>query len=441
MKKIIYSSLFALLTVFSAQAQQSLSLEECINIALDNNLNIKRSRNNAIAARAGLLQSKLSFLPSLNASSSASWSEGSTLNTAFERVSVNNWNARSSINTSVNIFNGFATINGLSQSKFTYEAALDNIDNNILTTKISVVVAYLQVIQGKENLRIAQERLDILEEQLAREEKREAAGVGNMEQVYNFRSQVANQKLSYVNSENQLKSNELALIQLLLLDPAEGYEIQPLTVAEQLLNSELPQYAEVFDKSVAFSPSIKAQENTLKASEKGVSVAKGSRYPSLSASAGYGTRWASSTDESFFDQYDLNQNKGMSFSLNIPIFNNGRTSGRIQQAKVNKLNSDLQLEQTKNTLTNLIQQAYLDLVNAQSQYRAASENLVALENSFQFSKRRYESGTIDFVTYLQNLNAKNQGELQLSNAKYAFLIRDFILKLYMGQQVSGDGGN
>lgn len=438
MKKLIYTSLIAMLVVFTAHGQKTLTLEECINIALDNNLNVKRARNNALSSRAGLLQSKLSFLPSLSASSSANWSEGSTLNTAFERVQVNNWNARSSVSSSVNIFNGFANVNSLAQSKFAYEAALDDIDNNILSTKVSVVIAYLQVIQGKENLKIEGERLSILEEQLSREEKREQAGVGNMELVYNFRSQVANQKLSYVGSENLLKSNELALIQLLLLDPSEGYDILPLTVADQLLESVLPQYREVLDRSVEFSPSIKSSTNNLRASEKGLKVAKASLLPSIGASASYGTRWASSSNESFIDQYDLNQNKGFGVGLNIPIFSNGRTSAQIQRAEVTKLNSELQLEQTKNTLTNLIQQAYLDLVNAQSQYRAARENLIALNNSFEFSKNRYESGTIDFVTYLQNLNAKNQGAFQLSNAKYAFLLRDFVLKLYMGEQVSGD---
>lgn len=438
MKKLIYTSLFALLIGFTAHGQKVLTLEECIDIALDNNLNIKRARNTAIGARSGFNQSKLNFLPSLSASSSANWSEGSTLNTAFERVSVSNWNARSSASASVNIFNGFATINTLNQSRLLYEASLDNIDNTMLNTKVSIVGAYLGVIQGKENLRISEQALSLLQEQLTREEKREAAGVGNMESVYNFRSRVANQRLDVVNSENRLKSSELTLIQLLFLDPTEEYEFPALSVSDALLASKLPDYKEVFEKTMSYSPSLKASENRLKASQKGVQIAKADRLPSIGASASYGTRWASTSDETFLDQYDLNQSKGLGFGLSIPIFNNGRTSNRIQQARVNMEGSELDLEIAKNTLTNLVQQAYLDLVNAQSQYMAAKDNMEALNTSFEFSKNRYESGTTDFVTYLQNLNEKNQGEFRLLNAKYAFLVRDLVLKLYMGEQQLGN---
>ncbi len=438
MKKLIYTSLFALLVCFTAQGQKVLTLEECINIALDNNLNIKRARNTAIGARSGFTQSKLNFLPFVSARSGANWNEGNALNTAFERVSVNNWNANSSVNASINIFNGLATINTLTQSKLQYEASLDNIENTMLNTKVSIVGAYLAVIQGRENLNISEQALSILEEQLSREEKREAAGVGNMESVYNFRSRVANQRLDVVSNQNRLKSGELTLIQLLLLDPSDDYEFPPLTVSDALLSSSLPEYKEVYEKTISFSPSLRASESQLKASQKGVQIAKSNRLPSLGASAGYSTGWTSSSDETFLDQYDLNQRKSLGFNLSIPIFNNGRTSNQIQQAKVRMMGSELDLEIAKNTLTNLVQQAYLDLVNAHSQYQAANENMEALNKSFEFSKNRYESGTTDFVTYLQNLNEKNQGEFRLANAKYAFLLRDLVLKLYMGEQQLGN---
>ena len=438
MKKLIYTSLFALLVCFTARGQKVLTLEECINIALDNNLNIKRARNTAVGARSGFTQSKLNFLPFVSASSGANWNEGNALNTAFERVSVNNWNASSSVNASINIFNGLATINTLAQSKLQYEASLDNIENTMLNTKVSIVGAYLAVIQGRENLNISEQALSILEEQLSREEKREAAGVGNMESVYNFRSRVANQRLDVVSNQNRLKSSELTLIQLLLLDPSEDYEFPPLTVSDALLTSSLPEYKEVYEKTINFSPSLRASESQLKASQKGVQIAKSNRLPSLGASAGYSTGWTSSSDETFLDQYDLNQRKSLGFNLSIPIFNNGRTSNQIQQAKVRMMGSELDLEIAKNTLTNLVQQAYLDLVNAHSQYQAANENMEALNKSFEFSKNRYESGTTDFVTYLQNLNEKNQGEFRLANAKYAFLLRDLVLKLYMGEQQLGN---
>ena len=61
----------------------------------------------------------------------------------------------------------------------------------------------------------------------------------------------------------------------------------------------------------------------------------------------------------------------------------------------------------------------MNLVNAKTSYAAAKESLPNLNTSYKFAKNRYENGTIDFVTYLQSLNGKNNGELQLARAKYA----------------------
>ena len=63
---------------------------------------------------------------------------------------------------------------------------------------------------------------------------------------------------------------------------------------------------------------------------------------------------------------------------------------------------------------------------------AAKESLLNLNTSYKFAKNRYENGTIDFVTYLQSLNGKNNGEFQLARAKYAILFRQLILDIFTG---------
>ena len=84
-------------------------------------------------------------------------------------------------------------------------------------------------------------------------------------------------------------------------------------------------------------------------------------------------------------------------------------------------------------MTNSVQQAYLNLVNAKSTYAAARESLASLNTSYEFAKTRYESGTIDFVTYLQSLNGKNNAELELARAKYSILFRQLIIDIFTGE--------
>ena len=138
------------------------------------------------------------------------------------------------------------------------------------------------------------------------------------------------------------------------------------------------------------------------------------------------------------EQLENNVSKFARFSLSIPLFTNLRNRTNMQRSKIQVLNNELNLEQAKNTVTNSVQQAYLNLVNAKSTYAAAKESLVNLNTSFEFAKTRYESGTIDFVTYLQSLNGKNNGELELARAKYSILFRQLIIDIFTGELDMGN---
>ena len=96
------------------------------------------------------------------------------------------------------------------------------------------------------------------------------------------------------------------------------------------------------------------------------------------------------------------------------------------------INSELDLKQSELTITNSVQQVYLDLIAAQSTYEAAVENLISLNQSYEFVKTRYDTGNTDFFTYLESLNNKNRAEIQLANSKYSIVFRKKILDVYKG---------
>lgn len=447
-----------LLLTGGAFAQRVLTLDECINIALDNNISIKTARNNAISARAGFTQSKFNFLPSLSAGASHNWSEGLQFDqTVGDLVNTTTLSGGGSISAGLNIFNGFSNVLNMGQRRLQYEASLQNIEANIQITEASVIGSFLNVISTKEQLKIANQTLDLLNEQLARQESIARAGTGSMEQVYNFRSQVAQQKLTIVTFENQLATGELGLVQLLLLDASQEYEFAGVTANDAELEQQLETFAAVYEKAETYSPSLKSAEYSLEASQKSLKMAQYAWMPSLSAGASWSTGWSSNfvnvlerdpvtsvpTRTEVVDwntQFKSNKRKGANLNLNIPLFTRFANRTGVQQSKVQMLNSQLNLEQAKNNLTNQVQQAYLNLVNAKTTYAAAKESLVNLNTSFEFTKSRYDNGTIDFVTYLQSLNNKNRGDFQLVQAKYGIMLRNLILDIYTGE-LSPSGTN
>jgi outer membrane protein len=453
MKKLIFTFCLALLVSPIIKAQEVLTLDECIKIALENNLDIKRARNNAIAAKANLTQSKFNFLPSLNAGASHNWNEGLQFdNTSGSLVNTTTLTGNGFVSAGVTLFDGFSNLLGMQRNKILYDASEETIKSNIQSTEASIVFSFLQVITTEENLKIAEQARGLLSEQLDREEKREKAGVGNMEQVYNFRSQVAQQDLNIVNLRNNLESNRLTLLQLLLLDPSKDYQFEGITTNDAELEQSIGDYTTVFEKSMSFSPAVKSAELNLSASQKNLKASQYLWMPSLSINASYGTGWSSNVklrDENnqlilpvqvldVQTQFDRNRSKQASLNLNIPIFTRFQNRNQVQQSKIQMLNSELGLEQAKNNLTNLVQQAYLNLVNAKSTYAAAKQSMINLNMAFEFAKSRYENGTIDFVTYLQSLNGKNSGELQLVQAKYTILFRQLILDIYTGEMNNGN---
>ncbi|WP_420385719.1 TolC family protein [Roseivirga sp.] len=440
MKRIFTIALLAILSTSVSFAQQVLTLEECIDIALQNNLDIKRAKNNAEIARANFTQSKFNFLPSLSASASHNWFEGLSFDqTSGGLVNTTTLSGGGSIGAGLTIFDGFSNVFGMQQAKANYQAAEEAVKGSVQATQASIIASFLQVITTRESLKINEETKSLLQEQLEREEKRERAGVGNMEQVYNFRSQIAQQELTIVNLKNNLETAQLTLIQLLLLDPTNEYDFQGITPTDAELDEELEAYNSVYERSLDYSPSVRSAELTLSATEKSLQAAKFAWMPSLSLNAGYGTSWSSNVkanDGSVVDlstQFENNASKSARFSLNIPLFTNFRNRTQLQTSKIQVLNSQLGLEQARNTLTNQVQQAYLNLVNAKTTYAAARESKVNLDQSFEFAKTRYENGTIDFVTYLQSLTAKNRGDLELVRSKYQILLRQFILDIYTGE--------
>jgi len=440
MKKIFYTLTLVALFGLQANSQTILTLEECINIALENNLNIKRARNNAISAKAGYTQSKMQFLPSLSASASHSWNEGLVFDqTSGSRVNATTLGGGASVGGDFVIFNGFSNVYNLQRNRYLYEASEQAVKSNELITEAGVVDGFLRIVNIRENLKIQNQTNDLLKQQLTTAEKREKAGTGNMQQVYDFRSQVAQQELRIVNLRNQLQSAKLSLIQLLLLDPLDDYDFQGVTPDDAQLEEEVENYQSVYDKARDFSPALKSAELNLEASQRAFKIAQFSWMPSLTVGASYGSNWSSNikdVDGSVLpidQQLRNNVAKGARFNLNVPLFTRFQNRTQMQQQKISYLNAELTLQDTENNLRNNVQQAYLDLLNARESYQAAKESLLNLNTAFEFSKTRYENGTIDFVTYLVNLNGKNNGELELTRAKYEILFRKLILDIYIGE--------
>jgi outer membrane protein len=437
MRKVVFVLVLIIHSLVNAQDDDTvLTLEECIESALNKNLNIKRSNNDLLIASSNKRQAYYNFLPNLNASINYNLVEGSGFdNNSGQFVTTTTRRSAPSVNSNVMLFNAFSNHHLLNRRTHEYNSANYQLEDSKIAIQATVIRNYLNVLLDKENLRISKERLDLLESQLEREKKRESVGVGNLESVYNFQSQVATERLNMVNLENLYRSDLLSLLQSIQLNDIKHFnmEVAPLDIEEDEILLNFDAFDVVLKDILNSSFRLKSAEEDQIASKAFLSQSRSDRYPTLSAGGSIGSNYSSNNVDAFGDYFEQMRNlnfQAVGVTLSIPIFNRFQTQNSIETAKVSLQNAELQYEQALLDVTNAAQSDYLDLRAAQTQYVTARDNFDALNQTFEFSKKRFETGNTDFYTYLQALNNKNRAEAQLANAKYTIVLRKRILDLY-----------
>ncbi|MEQ8240178.1 MAG: TolC family protein [Cyclobacteriaceae bacterium] len=436
---------------FQSLAQQDsvmLSLDDCINIGLERNIQLKRARNNQLIAEANRFQSIMNFFPSLSASLNYDYFFGTFFDTNIgAQISSTSNSSQPNINANLVLFSGLQNHHNAKRAGYNQEAAVSDVNSTRLDVETNILTSYLRVILDRENIQISADRVDLLAKQLEREQKRVSVGVGNLESVYNFRSQLATEKLNLTNLENTYRSDLLSLIQAMQLDPSQSaYGVMPYEISEEELLLELDPFEQVLNESIDGNPALNAARARQKASEYQFKIAKANRYPRVTWTGAVGSNYSSNgafnpstgereADATWAEQLQYNEYEYMEFRLSIPIFTRFQTSTNVQTAKFNISNAELDVKQAMNTVTNVVQQAYLDLVSAQTTYNSAKENLGALDQTYVFMKKRFETGNTDFYTYLESLNNKNRAEIQLINAKYSIIFRRKVLDLYRSTKI------
>ncbi len=154
------------------QAQEKITLEEAINLALTNNIQLKQAKLNVALTAEEYKQSKWALTPSLNANSNLNYSLGRSFDQlsgqAFDQ-SVTSGNG--SLSSSVVLFQGFQRINQISQNKYVLAADKSNAEKAKNDLILNVVSTYLQVLNAQDLLETAKQQVTFARMQLDREQK------------------------------------------------------------------------------------------------------------------------------------------------------------------------------------------------------------------------------------------------------------------------------
>ncbi|MCE3278441.1 MAG: hypothetical protein K0S44_632 [Bacteroidetes bacterium] len=451
-------------------AAKTWSLEECIDYALKNNIQVKQSELNTSLSKVNMLQSEGNFLPSINGNASHSYNIGRTIDrftNQFADAQVLSQNLY--VSAEITLFSGFQNINSLKQSRYQYLASKYDVDKMKNDVSLNVATAYLQTLYTMDAADNARNQALITAAQVERTKKLVDAGASAKGTLLDMQAQLALEELAVTDAQNQLDIALLSLTQLLNLPNTEGFSIvkPDLTAVSESLLSATP--TAVYNAAISNLPEVKSAEYNLKSASKAVDVAWGGLSPRLSFSASYGTGYSGASQRviglpefstyapngditssgdtvytpvftnptfekiPFSDQYRDNVNKSFGFYLQIPIFNKFQTKTAIDRAKIQKLSAELTIESTKLQIQKNVQQAFADANAGLKKYASSTKALEAMQESFKYTEQKFNVGMVNTTDYNTAKNKMTKAQSDLLQAKYEYVFKAKVLDFYQGK--------
>jgi outer membrane protein len=423
----------------------NLTLQECVKTALERNLDLKQLMVNEEIQSRNLIQSKYEFLPSLSAFWNYSINWGTTINTVTFTRSTSQTNFSSPrISANVPVFTGLGLRYAVKENEQNLLAAHERMlrrKNDILN---QVVASFMQIVFDKNNIKVQQNRIVVLEKQKERIQKLFNAGATTPIELSNINSQLATEQLNLLNIQNQLERDKLNLLQILQLPLGPTYIfVEPDVSKVNLQQVNIPDLQSVLTYALENMPQMKEQRLTIGAAEWRIKRAKASLYPTVSAFGTLSSQYSSQVNRfitpenrtGYFAQVDDNFQQTIGLQVQIPIFTAFRNRNNYQVAQLNKQVAKIGYEAEQNRLTQEIQQAWLAVKLARTRLDAVEEQIKALKLSFEIAEKQYNAGTLNFYAYNETLNNLTRAEFDKIQAQYELIFRMKILDVYQGIEV------
>jgi outer membrane protein len=475
MKKRILLVIFSCVAWSFSQGQQ-MSLQECIKVALDNNLTVKRSVYNVQSNEVNLFQAKGNFLPTFNINASGTQNYGRNLNpVTYEYFQGVTKTINPSAVSQLTLFNGLRLQNTYRQNKKNVAAAdldLEKAKNDVI---MNIVTYYTNVILNKELYENAKFQLNSSEQQLDRIQKQVEAGALPKSNELNQEATVATNETNLITQENALNLSILQLKQTMQVPASTAVDVTvPAISMEDLVIELSPE--EIYKVSTQTLPQVKSALLKVESAEFALKASRASYYPRLSFSASATSNYNSASDKprtepdasytpttqpigydpstnqtiyylqqnqityannyGVHDQLKDNVYKNLGLSLTIPILNGFQSRAGVQQAIISQELANITVKETENTLRQAIETAYNNAISAAKTYTASVKQVNASEEAYRMTKQRFDNGAANFVEYQISANDLFSAKSSLSRAKFNFLLTKKILDFYQGKSIT-----
>jgi len=421
-----------LLAAATANAAQGWTLDQCIEYAIENNIQVRQSDLNAQNNDVELNKAVSNRLPGVSASASQGWSFGRSITADNTYANTNTASTSFSIGADMTLFAGGRINGNIKMAELSLEAAKSDLERIKDDIRVQVAQAFIQIVYNRSILDVARNQVTIDSMQVERLTALAAIGKASSAEVASQNATLAQSRLSVTQAQNNLSLSILTLTQLLELPSPDGFDIvQPETDNLELSIPDSPEaiYAQALD----IKPAVKSEEIRLEQAGKNIEVAKSGYLPSLTLSASAGTNYYSSSNlksDAFGTQIKNNFGPHIGLNLNIPIFSRNSNRNNVRSAKLGQMNQQMQLDNVKKTLYKEIQQAYYNAVASKSRYESSELVQTSAQESFDLVQAKYEGGKASITEFNESKNRLVSAQADLLKYRYEYLFNTALLEFY-----------
>lgn len=414
------------------EASKTWTLQECLDYAYQNNIQVRQSRNNQLSGIEDTKQAKAALFPSLVASTTQSY----TNYPSSEVTDNNSYTGTYGITAGMTIFEGGKLRTEVKRQKVQNQMDALSVEESVNDIRIAIVQAYMQCLYAADAVRINRSTAEASKAQRDRAEEMLRTGSISRVDFAQLQSQYSSDEYQIVVAGSTLDNYKLQLKQLLELDIMEEMNPAVPGVKEENVLKALPPKNEVYETALKVMPQIRRGELGIEAAKLEEKSARTGFFPSISLSASVGTGHMSNNDFESGSQIWNRFNENVGLTLNIPIFSNRKNRTAVNKAKIALNDSYLEWTSLQKELLRNVESAYLDAVSAQAQYLSAREKEKYARESYELTSEQFRVGVKNTVELITAQNEYSAAQQQVLQAKYLTLLSIELLNIYQGLPAS-----
>ncbi|WP_162944897.1 TolC family protein [Flavisolibacter nicotianae] len=420
----------------SAQ-QDSLTVEQAVAYALRNNYAIMLAKQDSAVAAINYEYRNAAFLPRLNATGTALFSNNNQKQTLADgseknRTGIRSTNLSSALNLSWTVFDGFRMFLLRDQIGIAVNQGNLLIKSTVINTVASVINTYFDIVRQKQQLRNVDEQLQLAADRLRLAQYKFDIGAGIKPDVLQSQIDLNNSTAARLNQLALIDQRKQTLNQLMNVAPATDYKVSDtIPVQTDLVLGNL---LSNFSQS---SPDLQLARTNIESAELAVRLAKTARYPTVSLISAYNFNRTSNNQviNQFSPLFNLNHGWNWGISATIPILNNFTVRQQIRQAQLAVDFQNLQYKSQEQLLNTNLLNTYRGY-DAQKQIVTTLDTSVGLaRENLYIERERYRLGRTTFIELRQAEENVSTILTNLINARYNLKVAETELLRLRGELV------